>query len=126
VCEVTIREDGVSVTVAYGTSQALRQLHAGEFAITKQGHLAAYGAAGLSFDTKFDLRQRIELPWTEDFFTVPAHAPHGQPPKLGSLHGSMMRALQALTKRCAKEIDGVAMPRICGGSWTSAIRALDR
>jgi hypothetical protein len=103
VCEVTIREDGVSVTVAYGTSQGLRRLHAGEFAITKQGHLAAYGAAGLSFDTKFDLRQRIELPWTEDFFTVPANAPHGQRPKLGSLHASMMRALQAAYQALREE-----------------------
>jgi len=91
------------VTVAYGTSQGLRRLHAGEFAITKQGHLAAYGAAGLSFDTKFDLRQRIELPWTEDFFTVPANAPHGQRPKLGSLHASMMRALQAAYKALREE-----------------------
>lgn len=94
-CEVTEKEDGVAVTVAYGTSQGLQRLHAGEFAITRQGHPAAYGTAGLSFDTKFDLRQRIELPWTEEFFTVPAQAPHGQHPKLGSLHASMMRALQA-------------------------------
>jgi len=95
VCEVTEKEDGVAVTVAYGTSQGLQRLRAGEFAITRQGHPAAYGTAGLSFDTKFDLRQRIELPWTEEFFTVPAQAPHGQLPKLGSLHASMMRALQA-------------------------------
>jgi len=95
VCEVTEKEDGVVVAVAYGTSQGLKRLHAGEFAITRQGHPAAYETAGLSFDTKFDLRQRISLPWTEDFFTVPARAPHGQHPKLGSLHASMMRALQA-------------------------------
>jgi len=95
VCEVTEKEDGVAVTVAYGTSQGLLRLHAGEFAITRQSHPAAYGTAGLSFDTKFDLRHRIELPWTAEFFTVPAHAPHGQHPKLGSLHASMMRALQA-------------------------------
>lgn len=89
------REDGVAVTVAYGTPQGLKRLYAGEFAITKQGNSAAYSAAGLSFDTKFNLGQRIELPWTEDFFAVPAQAPHGQQPKLGSLHASMMRALQA-------------------------------
>ena len=95
VCDVTERDDGVSVTVAYGTSQGLQRLHAGEFAITKQGNPAAYSTAGLSFDTKFNLKQRIELPWTEDFFGVPARAPHGQTPKLGSLHASMMRAVQA-------------------------------
>lgn len=91
VCDVTERDDGVAVTVAYGTSQGLQRLHKGEFAITKQGNLAAYSSAGLSFDTKFDLRQSVELPWNEDFFAVPAGAPHGQHPKLDSLHASMMR-----------------------------------
>ena len=95
VCEVTEREDGVAVTVAYGTSQGLQRLHPGEFAITKHGNPAAYSSAGLSFDTKIDLRQSIELPWNDDFFAVPAAAPHGQHPKLGSLHASTMRALQA-------------------------------
>ena len=95
VCDVTRREDGVAVTVAYGTSQGLQRLHRGEFAITKHGSPAAYVSAGLSFDTKFDLRQSVELPWNEDFFAVPARAPHGQHPKLGSLHASMMRAVQA-------------------------------
>jgi hypothetical protein len=95
VCEVAEHEDGSAVTVAYGTSQGLHRLHKGEFAITKQGHPAAYSSAGLSFDTKFNLTQRVELPWNADFFGVPAHAPHGQNPKLGSLHASMMRAVQA-------------------------------
>lgn len=95
VCDVTEREDGVAVTVAYGTSQGLQRLHNGEFAITKQGNRAAYISAGLSFDTKFDLRQSVELPWNEDFFAVPARAPHGQHPKLGSLHASMMRSAHA-------------------------------
>ncbi len=83
------------MTVAYGTSQTVQRLQTGEFAITKQANPAAYSAAGLSFDTKFNLEQQIELPWTEDFFAVPAQAPYGQQPKLGGLHASMMRALQA-------------------------------
>ncbi|HQR21210.1 MAG TPA: hypothetical protein PKV98_10100 [Burkholderiaceae bacterium] len=94
-CGITERDDGASVTVAYGTSQGLARLHAGEFAITKQGNPAAYSSAGLSFDTKFDFGQLVELPWNEDFFAVPPQAPHGQNPKLGSLHASMMRAAQA-------------------------------
>lgn len=95
VCDVTEREDGVTVTVAYGTSQGLHRLHRREFAITKQGNAAAYGSAGLSFDTKFDLGQSVELPWTEEFFAVPARSPYGQHPKLGILHASLMRAVQA-------------------------------
>lgn len=91
VCDVTERADGVAVTVAYGNSQGLQRLHMGEFAIAKRVNPAAYTSAGLSFDTKCDLRQSIELPWNEDFFAVPARAPHGQHPKLGNLHASMMR-----------------------------------
>ena len=95
VCDVTEREDGVAVTVAYDTSQGLQRLHGGEFAITRQDNPVAYSGAGLSYDTKFDLRQSVELPWTEAFFAVPARPPHGQHPKLGSLHASMMRAALA-------------------------------
>jgi len=95
VCGVTEREDGAAVAVAYGTSQGLNRLHAGEFAITKHGSPAAWRCAGLSFDTKFDFKQSVELPWNDDFFAVPAHAPCGQHPKIGSLHASMMQAAQA-------------------------------
>ena len=85
----------MAVIVAYGRAQGLQRLHSGEFAITKQGNRAAYISAGLSFDTKFDLRQSVELPWNEDFFAVPLRAPHGQHPKLGSLHTLMMRSAHA-------------------------------
>ena len=95
VCGITEREDGVSVAVAYGTSQNLNRLHKGEFAITKHGNPAAYGSAGLSFDTKFDFRQTVHLPWTDQFFAVPPGAPNGQRPLLGTLHASMMRAAAA-------------------------------
>ena len=95
VCVVEERDDGVAVTVAYGTSQGLGRLYRGEFAITRLGHAAAYLSAGLSYDTKFDFRQSIALPWNADYFAVPPHSPHGQHPKLGSLHASMVRAAQA-------------------------------
>ena len=52
---------------------------------------AAYASAGLSYDTKFDLRNVLELPYNSNYFSVPPHAPHGQNPKLGSLHPSMVR-----------------------------------
>jgi hypothetical protein len=92
---VTEHEDGVTVTVVYGTSQRVDRLFKGEFAITKQASPAAYGSASLSYDTKFDFKQSIDLPWNQDFFAVPPRAPHGQSPKLGVLHASMMRAAQA-------------------------------
>ena len=95
VCEVTEREDGMAVTVVYGTSKRVQQLYPGEFAITKMGNPDAYKSAGLSLDTKFDFKQSIELPWNQAFFAVPARAAHGEHPKLGELHPSVMRAAQA-------------------------------
>jgi hypothetical protein len=95
VLDVTERKDGASVSVVYGTSQQLNRLSAGEFAITRQSHAAAYEAAGLSYDTKFDFKQSVELPWIEEFFAVPPRAPNGQQPKLGILHASMHRAAAA-------------------------------
>lgn len=49
---------------------------------------------GLSFETKFDFKQDVELRWSEDFFSAPSHALHGQHPTLDSLRASMMRAVQ--------------------------------
>jgi hypothetical protein len=83
------------VRVAYGTSQRTTTLHRGEFSILRDRNPAAYEAAGLSHDTKFDLKQALDLPYTTEWFTVPAAAPHGQTPKLGTLHPSLVRAVQA-------------------------------
>jgi len=71
------------------------RLHTGEFRITKREHPAAYVSAGLSYDTKFDLSKVLELPYNDDYFSVPPHAPHGQNPKLGTLHPSMVRIAAA-------------------------------
>ena len=85
-------DDGkLFVSVAYGTSQKTDQLSSGEFRITKAEHTAAYASAGLSYDTKFDLSKVWELPFNDAYFSVPPHAPHGQIPKLGTLHPSMVR-----------------------------------
>lgn len=95
VLEVIEREDGPEVAVVYGTSQRVDKLSTGEFAITRLGHAAAYKAAGLSHDTKFDFKQTVRLPWNDEFFAVPPGAPNGQTPLLGTLHASMMRAAAA-------------------------------
>jgi hypothetical protein len=56
---------------------------------------AANETAGLSYDTKFDLKQAIDLPYTAEWFSVPPAAPHGQIPRLGTLHPSLVPAVQA-------------------------------
>ena len=83
------------VRVAYGTSQRVAALHSGEFSILRNTNPAAWEAAGLSYDTKFDLRQAVDLPYTTEWFSVPPAAPYGQTPKLGVLHPSLVRAVQA-------------------------------
>ena len=86
------------VQVAYGTSQKTRTLYGGEFAIYRQLNAAAYEAANLSFDTKFNLKQLIDLPFSTEWFSVPPAAPNGQIPKLGVLHPSMVRTVEAAYK----------------------------
>ena len=79
------------VSVVYGTSKRTAALHRGEFAILQTVNRTAYDAAGLSFDTKFDMRQILDLAYSTEWFSVPPGAPHGQTPKLGTLHASLVR-----------------------------------
>ena len=92
-------ESMVFVSVAYGTSQKTDRLYSREFLITQSKHPAAYCSAGLSYDTKFNLKNILELPFNDAFFSVPPHAPHGQSPKLGTLHPSMVRIAAAAFMR---------------------------
>jgi hypothetical protein len=85
------------VLVAYGTSQRVAQLYRGEFAINS-ADADAYRAAGLSYDTKFNLVRRLQLPFNDEYFRVPPGAPHGQRPKLGVLHAGLMRRAAAAWK----------------------------
>lgn len=84
-----------AVQVAYGTSQRTNQLHRGEFAIRRTHNPAAYTAAGLSYDTKFDLKNAVTLPFNSVWFSVPPKAAYGQKPMMGTLHPSLVRALEA-------------------------------
>lgn len=84
-----------SVRVVYGTSRRTDTLYRGEFVIRRGTHPAAYAAAGLSYDTKFDLTQILDLPFSTEWFSIPPGAPYGQNPKLGTLHPSMVRAVEA-------------------------------
>lgn len=95
---ILVKEDDdgmIFVSVAYGTSKKTDRLYSGEFRIAKSEHPAAYVSAGLSYDTKFDLRNTLELPFNEAYFSIPPHAPHGQNPKLGTLHPGMVRIAAA-------------------------------
>ena len=91
-----------AVAVAYGTSQHIGELHPGEFMITRADR-EAFAVAGLSFDTKFNLSNVVELPFSAPWFAVPPGAPHGQSPKLGLLHPTTMRRAAAANRAAAKK-----------------------
>ena len=88
-------DDGDQVSVVYGTSQHLMRLKTGEVAITQAKNPAAYKLAGLAYDTKFDFKVIVDLPWSDRYFKVPARNPHGNTPKLGTLHATILRAVEA-------------------------------
>ena len=95
---LTIFDDAAprfEVRVAYETSQKTTTLHRGEFAILRELSPAAYEAAGLSYNTQCDLNHAIDLPYSTEWFSVPPAAPHGQTRKFGTLHPSLVRAVQA-------------------------------
>ena len=95
VLSVEVREDGDVVRVAYGTSQKLNRLRAGEVSITQSQHPAAYALAGLAYDTKFDFKAIVELPWSDRYFKAPPKSRHGNNPKLGTLHVTVLRAVES-------------------------------
>ena len=95
VLRVERKEDGDVLSVVYGTSQKLHQLKRGEFAITRDKHPSACALAGLAYDTKFDFKAMVDLPWSERYFKVPPRSPHGNTPKLGTLHATILRAVEA-------------------------------
>lgn len=94
VLQVGERSGALWVQVAYGTSQKVDKLFAGEFAITPRDG-DAYAMSGLSYPTKFNLASRFVLPFDEDWFAVAPGAPYGQTPRLGILHPSLMRRARA-------------------------------
>ena len=95
VLSVERKQEGAVLQVAYGTSQAVTRLKTGEFAISKLSYPAAYAHAGLSYDTKFDFRKTIDLPWTDRYFKSAPNKPYGNTPKLGTLHATVLRAVEA-------------------------------
>jgi hypothetical protein len=90
-------QDRPLVEVAYGTSQKVDSLYSGEFAIL-QSDRAAYEAAGLSYPTKFNLAETFELDYNDTWFDVAPGAPYGQDPRLGVLHPSLVRRVEAAVR----------------------------
>lgn len=90
-----------AVEVAYGTSQKGDRLYPGEFAIAPDDG-DRFLIAGLDRPTKFDMRRLVFLPYCDEWFAIAPGAPHGQTPKLGILHPSMVRRAEAACRAATR------------------------
>jgi len=102
VMRVERRQDGNLVSLVYGTSKNLTRLRSGEVAITQSKNPAAYALAGLAYDTKFNFKVIVELPWTNRYFKVPTRNLHGNTPKIGTLHATILHSVE-VAYRAASE-----------------------
>lgn len=75
------RTTEVFATVAYGTSEDVDNCHPGELRIE-----SANPDAGLSLDTKFDLGNRVKLPFNDEWFAPSPNKRFGDHPKRGILN----------------------------------------
>ena len=72
------------VEVAYGTSKKTTQKYPGEFELTpRDGEV--YQRAGLTEESKFDLRRSVWLPYNDRWFKPKPARPPKTTPKLGTL-----------------------------------------
>lgn len=71
----------VFVTVAYGTSQDVDNCHPGELTIESSDAFA-----GLGLDTKFDIGNRVKLPFDNEWFAPSPTGQFGDHPKRGILN----------------------------------------
>ena len=84
-----------TVQVVYGTSRRTTTLYRGEFSILRDRNPVAFAEAGLSYDTKFDLKQVLGLPYNSDWFSVSPASRYGQTPKLGTLHPALVHVVES-------------------------------
>jgi hypothetical protein len=81
------------VEVAYGTSKKTMQKYAGEFELTlRDGEV--FRRAGLTEESKFDLRRCVWLPYNDRWFKPKPASPPKRTPKLGTLDLNLDRRVQ--------------------------------
>lgn len=87
------------VRVAAGTSRktAAGQVYPWEM-LVERTDAVEFRATGLSYTTKFNLRNTLELPYTSEFFAAAPGQPFGKSPRLGMLHPTYMAVLKAVAK----------------------------
>lgn len=88
------RVNGDVVSIAYGTPEYVNRLK-GERPSQKSGHGAADDLAGLAYDTNFDFKVIVDLPWSDRYFQAPPRKPFGSNPKLGTRHATIPHTVEA-------------------------------
>ena len=95
----------IFVTVAYGTSENVNYRYPGELKIeSSDSH------AGLSFDTKFDIGNRVKLPFDAEWFAPSPNKRFGDHPKRGILNTSDANLKRRLSSAIT-ELKQAARPR---------------
>ncbi|NML24342.1 type II toxin-antitoxin system PemK/MazF family toxin [Zoogloea dura] len=96
---VAVAPEYHSVTVAYGTSQKTTKIYPTEFLMDPKDK--GFPESGLFFRTKFDMKNRVKLPFNDEWFDVaPGGTPTSPPPKMGVMHPSYHRAAKAANDAC--------------------------
>jgi hypothetical protein len=110
----------VFVTVAYGTSERVDDRHPGELTIERDDP-----HAGLSFDTKFDIGNRVKLPFDNEWFAPSPNRHFGDHPKRGLLHTADVKLKRRLSSAIA-ELKGVARSKTVDMTTPSSRRRKPR
>jgi hypothetical protein len=80
---------------AYSRWAATRRISPDALRLIARG---AHKLAGLSYDTKFNLARRLQLPYSDEYFGVPPGVPHRYRPKLGVLHAALVQRAAPLNR----------------------------
>lgn len=106
----------VFVTVAYGTSEDVDDRHPGELRIeSTDPH------AGLAFDTKFDIGNRVKLPFDAEWFAPSPNKRFGEHPKRGMLNTADNNLKRRLSS-AVTELGRAARPKAVDMTTRSAGR----
>lgn len=97
----------IFVTVAYGTSQDADDCHPGELKIeSNDPH------AGLGLDTKFDIGNRVTLPFSDEWFAPSPNRRFGDHPKRGRLNTGDLKLKRRLSSAIAELNQAARSPTV--------------
>jgi hypothetical protein len=91
VMDVLQKAGQIQLCVCFGTSQHLADLWPGDFVIERAN--PGFVTTGLTRSTKFRLAKRCTVPFTPEWFIVPADSRYAGTPKIGKLTDELVLTL---------------------------------